>query len=160
MAASRPSSNSAPSLLAKIDDKSAVIGIVGLGYVGLPLIQAFIGAGYRTLGFDVDRTKVDSLLAGRSYIGHIPSEWIASCVASGKFTPTADMGRMGEADAILICVPTPLSESRDPDLSFIEATARQIAASLRPRRLKNCLSSSSRARVNRLIASRGCLAAR
>ncbi len=118
-----------------IRDKSAVVGVVGLGYVGLPLIRAFVAAGYRTMGFDVDHAKVERLLAGQSYIGHISSEWISDCIESRKFTPTSDMKRMGEADAILICVPTPLSESRDPDLSYIEATARQIAASLRPGQL-------------------------
>ncbi|MCA9246003.1 MAG: nucleotide sugar dehydrogenase, partial [Planctomycetales bacterium] len=110
-------------------------GVVGLGYVGLPLIQAFVGAGFQTLGFDVDQSKVDSLLAGKSYIGHIPSEWISQCIDEGKFTPTADMARLAEADAILICVPTPLSDSRDPDLAYVEATARQIAKTLRPGQL-------------------------
>jgi UDP-N-acetyl-D-glucosamine dehydrogenase len=114
-----------------IRNKTAKIGIVGLGYVGLPLIQAFIGAGYRTLGFDVDQTKVDRLSAGQSYIKHIPAEWIKECVQSGKFSPTSDMRRLAEADAILICVPTPLTDSRDPDLTYIEQTARQIAAVLR-----------------------------
>ena len=122
-------------LAEKIVSKQAVVGVVGLGYVGLPLIQAFVGAGYKTLGFDVDQSKVDALLAGKSYIGHIPSEWISSCISEGKFTPTADMNRLAEADAVLICVPTPLSDSRDPDLSYVEATARQIAAVLRPGQL-------------------------
>jgi UDP-N-acetyl-D-glucosamine dehydrogenase len=114
-----------------IREKTARVGVVGLGYVGLPLIKAFVAAGYRTVGFDVDRTKVESLLAGKSYIKHIPSDWIAECIAAGKFEPTSDMGRLGEPDAILICVPTPLSESRDPDLCYVEQTARQIAATLR-----------------------------
>jgi UDP-N-acetyl-D-glucosamine dehydrogenase len=114
-----------------INDKSAKVGVIGLGYVGLPLIRAFIGAGYSALGFDVDESKVRRLLAGESYIGHIPSPWIAQCVGNGRFTPTADMRRLAEADALLICVPTPLSESRDPDLQYIEATARHIAAVLR-----------------------------
>ena len=118
-----------------ISDKTAVVGVVGLGYVGLPLIRAFVSAGYRTMGFDVDQGKVDKLLAGKSYIGHIPSPWISDCIASQKFTPTADMKRLAEADALLICVPTPLSESRDPDLFYVEATARQIAAVLRPGQL-------------------------
>jgi UDP-N-acetyl-D-glucosamine dehydrogenase len=115
-----------------IQDKTAIVGVVGLGYVGLPLIRAFIAAGYRTMGFDVDHSKVEQLLAGKSYIGHIPSEWINDCVQSKKFTPTSDLKRLAEADALLICVPTPLSESRDPDLAYVEATARQIAAVLRP----------------------------
>lgn len=118
-----------------IDDKSAQIGVIGLGYVGLPLIQAFIRAGFRTLGFDIDADKVEQLLAGRSYIKHIPAEWIGSCVADKTFRPTADMQQLQQADAILICVPTPLSDSRDPDLSYIESTARHIRAALRPGQL-------------------------
>ena len=118
-----------------IQNKSAKVGVVGLGYVGIPLIQAFVKAGFSTMGFDIDQRKVDRLLAGESYIGHIPSSWIAECIGSKRFVPTADMKRLAEADAILICVPTPLSESRDPDLSYIEATARHIAASLRPGQL-------------------------
>ena len=114
-----------------IRDKSAKVGIMGLGYVGLPLIRAFMGAGYHTMGFDVDQSKVDRLAAGESYIGHIPSAWIAQCVEDGTFEPTADMSRLVEADVLLICVPTPLSESRDPDLSYVEQTTRQIAEVLR-----------------------------
>jgi len=127
--------SSTASLEQSIRDKSAVVGVTGLGYVGLPLVRAFIGAGFSTMGFDVDQAKVDRLLAGQSYIGHIPSSWIAECIGGGKFEPTADMRRLDEADALLICVPTPLSESRDPDLQYVEATARQIAKVLRPGQL-------------------------
>ncbi|MEX2142019.1 MAG: nucleotide sugar dehydrogenase [Pirellulales bacterium] len=123
------------SLKQAIADKKALVGVVGLGYVGLPLIRAFVAAGYRTQGYDIDQSKVQRLLAGESYIGHIPSPWIADCIASRRFEPTADMQRLGEADALLICVPTPLSESRDPDLSYVESTARMIAAVLRPGQL-------------------------
>jgi UDP-N-acetyl-D-glucosamine dehydrogenase len=118
-----------------IREKTARLGIVGLGYVGLPLVQAFIRAGYSVLGFDVDQEKVDRLAAGESYIRHIPSEWIREWLDSKRFQPTADLGRLGEADCILICVPTPLSESRDPDLTYVEQTARSIAATLRPGQL-------------------------
>ena len=118
-----------------IRDKSAKVGVIGLGYVGLPLIRAFVGAGYHTLGFDVDQSKVDRLAAGESYIGHIPSAWIAQCIKSGTFEPTADLSRMAEADVLLICVPTPLSDSRDPDLTYVEETTRQIAKVLRPGQL-------------------------
>ncbi len=124
-----------PELKDAILNKSATVGVIGLGYVGIPLIQAFVKAGFHTMGFDIDQTKVDRLLAGESYIGHIPSSWIAECIKSERFIPTADMRRLAEADAILICVPTPLSDSRDPDLSYIEATAQQIAAVLRPGQL-------------------------
>ncbi len=119
------------SLRDRISDQSAKIGIIGLGYVGLPLVRAFVGAGFRTLGFDVDQTKVDKLLSGESYIKHIEPEWITECIGQGTFEPTADMKRLAEADVLLICVPTPLSDSRDPDLSYVEETTRQIAAVLR-----------------------------
>jgi len=119
----------------KIEGKSALIGIVGLGYVGLPLARAFIDAGYRVLGFDVDQSKIEKLLLGESYIGHLSSEWISKCIESRVFEPTADMDRLSEPEAILICVPTPLSESRDPDLSYVESTAREIATRLRPGQL-------------------------
>jgi UDP-N-acetyl-D-glucosamine dehydrogenase len=115
--------------------KAARVGIVGLGYVGLPLAKAFIDAGYSTIGFDVDNGKVERLLAGESYIKHMSAEWISGRVADGKFDPTADMTRLAEADVILICVPTPLTDSRDPDLTYVEATAKQIAAALRPGQL-------------------------
>ena len=118
-----------------IREKRAKIGVVGLGYVGLPLIRAFVAAGFRTLGFDVDQSKVDRLLRGESYIGHIDAKWIATCVTEQVFEPTADMARLAEADCLLICVPTPLSDDRDPDLSYVESTARAIAAVLRPGQL-------------------------
>lgn len=126
---------SAAALGAAIEQKTAKIGVIGLGYVGLPLIRTFIAAGFENLGFDVDKSKVESLLAGRSYIEHISSEWIGQCVAEGKFSPTADMDRLAEADVLLICVPTPLSRSRDPDLAYVEATTREIATRLRPGQL-------------------------
>jgi UDP-N-acetyl-D-glucosamine dehydrogenase len=123
------------SLEQAVSDKSAKVGVIGLGYVGLPLIRAFVAGGFRTMGFDVDQAKLQQLLAGKSYIKHISAEWIARCVGDGTFLPTADMTRLGEADALLICVPTPLNESRDPDLTFIEQTATQIAKTLRPGQL-------------------------
>ena len=118
-----------------VANKSAIIGIVGLGYVGLPLVRAFVGAGFRTMGFDVDQKKVDELLAGRSYIEHISSKWISQCIENDRFEPTADMKRLSEADVLLICVPTPLNESRDPDLQYVESTTRFIAKALRPGQL-------------------------
>ncbi len=118
-------------LLQAIQNKTARVGIVGLGYVGLPLVNAFINAGFKTIGYDVDPTKIRRLAAGESYIKHIASEWIANCIQQGTFEPTAEMSRLDEADAILICVPTPLSESRDPDLTYVESTAREIAKTLR-----------------------------
>lgn len=122
-------------LLERIAAKNALVGVIGLGYVGLPLARAFVQAGYRTLGFDLDASKVASLARGESYIGHIPSAWIAEWSAAGRFSATSEMARLREPDAILICVPTPLGEARQPDLSHVEATARQIAAALRPGQL-------------------------
>ncbi len=119
----------------KISDKSALIGVIGLGYVGLPLISAFTRAGFRCLGFDTDPAKVELLLAGKSYIRHIESDVIADWIHQNTLEPTADMSRLAEADALLICVPTPLSESRDPDLEYVKSTARAIAAVLRPGQL-------------------------
>ncbi|RMF90700.1 MAG: nucleotide sugar dehydrogenase [Planctomycetota bacterium] len=115
----------------KIEDRTAKIGVVGLGYVGLPLIRAFTKAGYAALGFDVDPAKVEKLNAGESYIGHIPSQWIQEWLKAGQFEATCDMSRLSEPDAILICVPTPLNASRDPDLQYIEKTTDAIAAVLR-----------------------------
>lgn len=118
-----------------IRDKTATVGIIGLGYVGLPLINAFVKAGFSCMGFDVDQTKVDRLLAGESYIKHIPSETVAAWINEKQLVPTADMSRLSEADALLICVPTPLNDSRDPDLSYVEGTAEAIAKVLRPGQL-------------------------
>jgi len=123
------------SLASLLAERRALVGVVGLGYVGLPLVQAFAAAGFRTLGFDVDAQKIERLLAGQSYIGHIPSEQIAALVAAGRFDATSDLDRLGEPDAVLICVPTPLTPSRDPDLSFVEQTTQAIAARLRPGQL-------------------------
>lgn len=122
-------------LAEKIANKTAKIGIIGLGYVGLPLISAFTNAGFRCLGFDVDTEKVRLLKAGKSYIKHISSERIADWISRGSLDPTSDMTRLAEADALLICVPTPLNASRDPDLQYIESTSESIAAVLRPGQL-------------------------
>ena len=130
-----PPSDQSAALETAIRAKRATVGVIGLGYVGLPLIRVFVAAGFRALGFDVDPAKVDKLRAGESYIAHIAGDWIAQCVADGTFEPTTDMRRLAEADCVLICVPTPLTESRDPNLSFVEGTARQIAEALRPGQL-------------------------
>ncbi len=119
----------------KIADKSATVGVIGLGYVGLPLISAFVNAGFRTTGFDVDQAKIDVLAKGKSYIKHVDSSVVAKWVERKQFVPTSDMTRLAEPDALLICVPTPLTESRDPDLVFVENTARSIAKALRPGQL-------------------------
>ncbi|HWG46300.1 MAG TPA: nucleotide sugar dehydrogenase [Gemmataceae bacterium] len=121
-------------LLANIKDRSARVGIIGLGYVGLPLARAFAEQGFAVLGFDVDVRKVALLQRGESYIGHIPSEVIQSMSQRG-FEATSQFERLREADAILICVPTPLTDAREPDLTYIINSAKAIAASLRPGQL-------------------------
>lgn len=118
-----------------IHKKTAKVGIVGMGYVGLPLAGAFIAAGYDVFGFDNDPQKVTSLKEGTSYIRHVSSDCVKSWLAEQRFTPTTDMLRLKEVDCILICVPTPLNESRDPDMSFIESTAQSIGLVLRPGQL-------------------------
>lgn len=119
----------------KIEQKTLTVGIVGLGYAGLPLIDAFYHAGCRCLGFDVDHQKIDALNAGQSYIEHIPSATIQKWKDENMMEATVDFARLSEPDAILICVPTPLNESRDPDLRYVEATAEAIAKTLRPGQL-------------------------
>ena len=119
-------------LLKSIQDKSCTVGIIGLGYVGLPLIDAYITAGFSAIGFDVDQKKVDTLLTGTSYIAHIEHATIGGWLEQKRFDATIDMSRLCEADVVLICVPTPLSDSRDPDLKYVEMTTQAIAKSLRP----------------------------
>ncbi len=104
---------------------------MGLGYVGLPLVRVYLDAGFSCIGYEVDETKVGQLLAGQSYINYLGGEWIAEGVANNRFVPTTNPQALAAADCILICVPTPLTKSRDPDLRFVEATARTIAAVLR-----------------------------
>jgi UDP-N-acetyl-D-glucosamine dehydrogenase len=125
----------AAQLADKIRDHKSVVGVIGLGYVGLPLLDAYIRAGFTTIGFDVDAAKVEQLNRGQSYIAHIPSEKIAGWLEAKRFRATADMAHLREPDVILICVPTPLTESRDPDLQYVEATARSISRALRPGQL-------------------------
>jgi len=119
----------------KIQNRTAVVGVVGLGYVGLPLISAFTNAGFQCVGYDVDWAKVQALKEGHSYIKHVPSSTIQNWLDAELFEPTAEMARLKEADTILICVPTPLNASRDPDLTYIECTGEAIAAVLRPGQL-------------------------
>ncbi|MGA7991386.1 MAG: nucleotide sugar dehydrogenase [Thermoanaerobaculia bacterium] len=118
-------------LRARISDRTAVIGIIGMGYVGLPLALTFSEKGFRVLGFDVDRSKIDALQRGVSYIKHLDEERLKSARSSGRLEATADFARLSEPDAILICVPTPLTPQREPDMSYVSDTARQIAPRLR-----------------------------
>jgi len=106
--------------------------VVGLGYVGLPLSLQFARSGVSVLGLDVDAAKVDALRKGKSYIKHIPSEAVSEVVKAGTFSATSDFSRIREADALIICVPTPLNKNREPDISFIIDTGKSIAPYLRP----------------------------
>lgn len=117
-------------LIAKFESRDSVIGIVGMGYVGLPLMLRFVDEGFRVVGFDVDNSKVESLNQGKSYIAHLPSQQVAAALTKG-FESTTDMARVAEVDAIIVCVPTPLGAHREPDLSFVLNTARSIAPHLR-----------------------------
>jgi UDP-N-acetyl-D-glucosamine dehydrogenase len=118
-------------LLKKIEEKSAKIGIVGLGYVGLPLGLEFAEKDFFVLGFDIDESKIPVLNSGNSYIKHIKAERIKGSVDKGKFEATSDFSRLPEVDAIIIAVPTPLDEHREPDISFIENSGIAIAKYLR-----------------------------
>jgi UDP-N-acetyl-D-glucosamine dehydrogenase len=121
-------------LFQALTTRQAQIGIIGLGYVGLPLARAFSGAGYRVLGFDVDKAKVERLNRGESYIGHVPASVVQQMRAQ-RFEATAGFDRLGEADAVIICVPTPLTSAREPDLSYVIKSARAVASQLRPGQL-------------------------
>jgi UDP-N-acetyl-D-glucosamine dehydrogenase len=118
-------------LLERFQSRKATVGIIGLGYVGLPLALTAAQAGFSVLGFDINRSYVDRLNQGGSYIKHIPSEPIANAVATGHLEATNDFSRLSEPDAILICVPTPLTRHREPDLSYVRDTAASIAPHLR-----------------------------
>jgi UDP-N-acetyl-D-glucosamine dehydrogenase len=120
--------------LGRIADREARIGVVGLGYVGLPLAQRFAEVGFRVTGFDTDTRKVEALEAGRSYIEHIQHDTVAEMRAHG-FEATADMGRAAAVDALVLCVPTPLNRYREPDLSFVRDTMRALAPALRAAQL-------------------------
>lgn len=118
-------------LLKKINDKQAVIGVVGLGYVGLPLLMEFVEQGFKTIGFDVDERKVEKLNAGKSYIKHIDEKRVKAVRDSNIFEVTADFRRIKEVDCILICVPTPLNKYREPDMSFIVNTSKTLSQHIR-----------------------------
>ena len=125
----------AADLAARIENGTARVGVVGLGYVGLPLVQMYCGAGFATVGFDIDASKVKLLQSGQSYINHIPSDTIQTLRDGGRFEATADFQRLSEMDVIIICVPTPLSRHREPDLSAIVKTGQAISHRLRPGQL-------------------------
>ena len=118
-------------LLDKIASRQAVVGIIGQGYVGLPLALVFSEAGFPVVGFDSDQKKIDALGRGESYIKHIGAARVEAAVKTGRFSATADFGQLAGCDAVLICVPTPLGHHREPDLSYIHNSSREVATRLR-----------------------------
>jgi len=122
-------------LLNKINGRSASVGIIGLGYVGLPLLAAFHRAKFSVIGFDVDPSKIEALHRGENYLKHLGKNLVSDMKSAGRFDATADFDRLSEPDAIIICVPTPLGPHREPDLSYIEKSAQAIARRLRPGQL-------------------------
>ncbi len=121
-------------LLTKINTKTAVVGIIGMGYVGLPLALTFAEKGFHVIGFDIDQSKVEQLNSGKSYIKHIPESRI-QLVAAANFVASSDFSLLSTVDCILICVPTPLNEHREPDISYIENSGKSIAQYLQPGQL-------------------------
>ena len=124
-----------PRLERKLKEKSAVVGIVGLGYVGLPLALAFSEAGFKVLGFDVRQKNVDSVNKGQSYIADVGSERLSAAVERSMLEATTDQSRLKEVDAICVCVPTPLTKTKEPDLSYVTYEAEQISRYLQPGQL-------------------------
>src|SRR5438067_2591151 len=115
----------------RIRSRNARVGVIGLGYVGLPLAVEFARAGFTVTGFDVDGTKIAEINAGRSYIPDVSSEDLAAHVRAGKLNATTDMAQLGEMDAVDICVPTPLRKTKDPDLSYIVKAVEAVVATLK-----------------------------
>ena len=120
-------------LLDRIDSRRAVVGVVGLGYVGLPLLLTFAERSFPVIGFDIDERKIEAIGRGESYLRHIDAGRIKAQLAGGddRFVATADFQRASDADALLMCVPTPLTHAREPDLSYVENTCRSIGPHLR-----------------------------
>ncbi len=118
-------------LKSAIGEGRALVGVVGLGYVGLPLAHALHEGGMRILGFDIDRAKIDALAEGRNYLVHLGPEMTRTLAASGRFAATADFDRLGEADVIIVCLPTPLGRHHEPDLSYVVKAGEQIGRTLR-----------------------------
>src|SRR5262245_18698251 len=125
-----PETDVVSGLLRRVRNRLARVGIIGLGYVGLPLARCFAEKGFSVLGFDIDPVKVGKLGRGESYVGHIPAAVIQEMRARG-FEATGQFNRLGEVDAVLICVPTPLTENREPDLQYVVSSAEAVARTLR-----------------------------
>jgi UDP-N-acetyl-D-glucosamine dehydrogenase len=126
----------------RLSRRECTIGVVGLGYVGLPLVLRFGEVGFRVIGFDIDVDKIQQLNGGASYIQHVPASRVQALVGTRRFEATTDLERLAEPDAIIICVPTPLTRHRDPDLRYVEKTADAVAAVLRRNQLV-CLESTT-----------------
>jgi UDP-N-acetyl-D-glucosamine dehydrogenase len=124
-----------PEFEARLEARTLNVGVIGLGYVGLPLAHVFWQAGIASVGFDIDAAKIETLAAGDTYIKHFGADRVRAMKDSGRFSATADFSRLAGMDAILICVPTPLTATREPDLKYVEATAETIARYLRPGQL-------------------------
>ena len=122
-------------LMERIRSRRAVVGVIGLGYVGLPLALAAVEAGFPVLGFDINPARVEAIQAGRRVINYLPPEALPGALATGRLDATTDFARLAEADAVILCVPTPVTRNRDPDLSFVTASAASAAAALRPGQL-------------------------
>ena len=122
-------------LEAKIRDKSATIGIVGLGYVGLPLAVVFSEAGFKVLGIDVQQKRVDAVNQGQSYIADVSAESLKSVIANNRLQATTKQSRLKETDAIYICVPTPLTKAKEPDLTHVINVSKDISRYLQPGQL-------------------------
>lgn len=137
-------------ILNKINSKSASVGIIGLGYVGLPLLAAFHRAGFPVIGFDIDPAKIEALKRGDNYLKHLGDNLVWDMKSAGRFDVTNDFSRLAEPDAIIICVPTPLGAHLEPDLSYVQQTAEDIARALRPGQLV-VLESTSYPRTTREI---------
>src|SRR5260221_8289513 len=124
-------SSPAGDLQVKLDNRTAIVGIIGLGYVGLPLANATARARFQVLGFDIDQSKINLLNKGHSYLATVPGTAIQEHRSAGLFCAMADFSELAVCDVIVICVPTPLTKQREPDLSAVCNTVRSIAAHLR-----------------------------
>src|SRR6476659_4751278 len=127
-----PSSGLAEALRQKLDSRTARCGVVGLGYVGLPLAVELARAGFRTTGIDLDRRKVDAINRGESYIQDVPTDDVAKFHSAGRLSATVDPAIVSRLDTINICVPTPLRKTKDPDLSYVVSAVEMIADHLHP----------------------------
>ena len=140
-------------LLARIKSRTAVAGIIGLGYVGLPLAVTAAKRGVRTIGFDIDPQKIQNIEKHKSYIEAVKDADLLEFVSNGSFAATTDFAQLSSCDIIVICVPTPLTQNRDPDLSFIRKTCEDIAANIKPGTLVSLESTTSPGTVQVVVTT-------